>query len=195
MGRAAFALRAVIAVSMTAVLIGCTTTDQSYPSASVANDAPAPKTAMQRAVANCFMTVGLGAVAGAVIGAAFGRNNAGAGAIVGAGVGAGACAALVKVAAAEDQAHMRDLERQAVAANVSQTQAFTTTRGSYAQVTTVVTAAPLPPPKPAQVASASQTFTDCRYSSQSIQVDMQSANVDKQLWCRVETGDWQPVTS
>jgi outer membrane lipoprotein SlyB len=176
----------------------CTTT--SYNQASYGLTATAPpspstiqKTAMQRAIGNCLVSVGFGAVGGAILGQIFSRN-AGSGAAIGAAVGVGACAVLLKVASDEDQARMRNLEEQAVSSGNGETQTFVTKSGEPATVTTVVTSAAVPAANTqVKTASAQPTFTDCRYSTQSVQVAGQSASSQKQLWCRVPAGDWQPV--
>ena len=44
----------------------------------------------------------------------------------------------------------------------------------------------------AQTSSEPQ-YTTCRESAQTITVDGQTADGGTQLWCRIETGDWQPI--
>lgn len=142
-------------------------------------------TATQQAIFKCIALVVGGGVIGQLLG---GRNNKGAW-LVGAGVGGGACAALLQLAHEEDQARIQAFERQAVAANAARRSAFQTKSGSQAVVATTV----MPAPVTAGRASSSG-FTNCRYSETTIQVNGQSADGGRQLWCRSSIGDWQPVS-
>lgn len=156
------------------------------------------QTATQRAIAQCIAVVGVGAVAGAIIGNSSGRRSAGSGALIGAGIGAGACAVLLQLAAREDQERIRELERQAVAANRPRSTSFQTKSGARANVRTVVRTAPTPRPSPRRDASSqssSVVFTDCRFSETTAEVNGQSAQGGRQLWCRTDVGDWQPVAA
>lgn len=188
---------AVLVVGLaTSSLSGCTT---------VGGASYASQTATDRAIGQCVASVvisaGLGALAGAAIN---GGRGAGQGAIIGGAVGVGACAVLMQVAAAEDRARVRDAEREAIAANATQTKRFSNNTGKSVAVTTNVTSAPIPGPKktasasskPAKAeAEAKPQFTACRYSQQTVSVDGQSANGGKQLWCRLDTGDWKPIAN
>lgn len=174
-----------------AMLSGCTATGG-------AGYGVSQQTATQRAIAQCVAVVGVGAIAGALIGSASGRRSAGSGAFIGAGVGAGACAVLLQLAAREDQERIRELERQAIAANSARSTTFQTRSGARARVRTVVREAPVPTPAPAREASSqpsSVTFTACRYSETTADVNGQSAQGGRQLWCRTNVGDWQPVAA
>lgn len=183
-----------IAAAATA-LQGCVTTSGQY---------AAPETATERAIGQCAAGLIISAGVGAIIGAAIGgSNSAGTGALVGAAVGAGACAVLLQVAAEEDKQQLRAAERSAVLANASRSTTIRTKSGKTARVRTKVTPAPVPRAAPDQQAAATETetssaapnFTTCRYSEQTISVDGASAEGGKQLWCRVDTGDWQPIRS
>jgi hypothetical protein len=180
----------------TSSLSGCTT---------VGGASYASQTAMDRAIGQCVASVviaaGLGALAGAAID---GGRGAGRGAIVGGVVGVGACAVLMQVAAAEDRTRVRNAERDAIAANSTQTTRFSNNSGRNVAVTTSVSSAPIPTPRKAAAASstpakaATETkpqFTACRYSQQTVSVEGQSASGGKQLWCRLDTGDWKPIAS
>jgi hypothetical protein len=189
---------AVLVVALaTSSLSGCTT---------VGGASFASQTATDRAIGQCVASVvisaGLGALAGAAIN---GGRGAGTGAIVGGAVGVGACAVLMQVAAAEDRARVREAEQEAIAANSTQTKRFSNNSGRNVAVTTSVSSAPIPTPKkkaatagatPAKAAADEKPqFTACRYSQQTVSVDGQSANGGKQLWCRLDTGDWKPIAS
>ena len=184
----------VMLACLVAGLGGCAGQQPSMDRGSVSDaGSPGQETAVHRAIAQCFVSVGIGAVGGAILGAALGRNGGG-GALVGAAVGAGACAVLLKVAADQDQAQINQFGRQAVSSNTTTSQSFTTTKGEAAVVTTVVSPATPPQAPPTQVASAATKFTDCRYAAQAVQVGGQTASVDKQLWCRLDTGDWKEIS-
>lgn len=193
-------VRTVTAISLIALLVsGCTTTSSNTSSGATvtrtATVSPVRQTEMQKAVGRCIATVGVGAVLGGVLGSLSGRNTA-AGAMAGAAVGAGACAVLVQVAAAEDQARIRELEREAIRANATQKRQITTKSGQVATVRTTVQPAPAPAvraPAPAAAPKATPQFTACRYSTQSVEVAGHAASASKQLWCRVDSGEWQPV--
>jgi hypothetical protein len=68
------------------------------------------QTAVQRAMGQCVATVGLGAIAGAVIGNNTGSGNAQQGATIGALAGAGVCGFLLYRASEADKARIRQLE-------------------------------------------------------------------------------------
>jgi hypothetical protein len=163
----------------------------------------AGSTATEQAIGQCAASLIISAGVGALIGAAIGgSNSAGTGALVGAAVGAGACAVLLQVADEEDKRQIREAERAAVLANASRSKTIRTKSGKTAQITTKVTTAPVPRAAPAETGTTTATasseppaFTNCRYSEQTISVDGQSAGSGKQLWCRLDTGDWQPIKS
>ncbi len=184
------------AALMTTSLSGCTTTGAGF----------ASQTAMDRAIGQCVASVVISAGIGALAGAAIdGSSGAGRGALIGGAAGIGACAVLMQVAAAEDRARVRDAERAAVAANSSQTTRFSNDSGRNVAVTTNISNAPIPTPRkaasssttakvvPAKAADAKPQFTACRYSQQTVSVDGQSASGGRQLWCRLDTGDWKPI--
>jgi surface antigen len=169
--------------------------------------APTVQTATDRAIGQCVATVAGGAIIGALIG-----KDRKSGALIGAGIGAGACAVLLQVASREDKARIAAAEQEALRANASRTVSFQTTSGKQATVSTrvasvkppkrsapVVAAAPSTPtavarPAPVVTAAAAEpSYTACRYATQTITVDGQSSDESKQLWCRVDTGDWQAV--
>lgn len=151
---------------------------------------PVAQTAVQKAIGKCVLTVGGGAILGALIGG--GRD----GAVAGAVVGGAACAVFLQVASKEDQARLAAAEKAALKANRSTTRSFETSSGKKAVVKTKVQAAPTPkaPAKTASVVTKAPKFTACRYATQTITVDGQSSAAPKQLWCRVDTGDWQAVS-
>ncbi|WHA43994.1 hypothetical protein [Agrobacterium larrymoorei] len=159
---------------------------------------------MDRAIGQCVASVvisaGIGALAGAAIG---GGRSAGRGALVGGAVGVGACAVLMQIAAAEDRARIRQEEENAVAANASRTSSFSSKNGKHVAVTTKVTNAPVPTPRATgttsstekKEAAAKPQFTACRYAEQTVNVEGQAADGGRQLWCRLDTGDWKPIAS
>ncbi len=159
-----------------AILSGCVTTGSD-----------GSQTAMQKAIGQCILTVGAGAILGVIVG---GRRNAGSGALIGAGLGAGLCAVLMEFASREDQARIREQEQRAVAANQTTTTNFQTKSGSQAQVTTTVQEAPA---SAAPAKAGSPNFTACRYSETTAQIGAQTASAGRQLWCRSNVGDWEPV--
>lgn len=179
-------------VVMATILSGCTTTG--------GGAGFATQTAMDRAIGQCvagvIISAGIGALAGAAID---GNRGAGRGAIIGGVAGVGACAVLMQVAAAEDRARVREAERNAVAANSSRTTSFSNKSGKTVAVRTNVSNAPVPQAKPSgsptAVAKAEPKFTACRYSEQTVSVDGQSASGGKQLWCRLDTGDWKAISN
>lgn len=151
------------------------------------------ETATQRAVNQCYATVLGGAILGAAISGGSDRTR---GALIGAGLGSAACAILLDVAGKEDRARLAAAERLAVESNRNSTQSFQTETGKPARVSTRVASAPVPAPvtRPAVAAPAeTPTFTACRVVSQSVTVENSSAELPSQTWCRVSTGDWQPV--
>lgn len=170
--------------SVCLMLAGCVSPND------VMSNGPGPhraqKTAVQKAIGECVMSVAGGAVLGAILG---GSRHSNSGALLGAAVGAGACAVLIEVASREDQKRIVDAQRAAVRTNRSRTTAFKTKSGKRAVVRTRIHAAPVP--KTASTA-AKPKFTNCRYASQQISVDGKASNTPRQLWCRVPTGDWQP---
>lgn len=169
----AFALAVSTAVS------GCATTSGSYGGG----------TAMDRAIRNCMMSIGAGAILGAVIGNNTGSGSAGRGAAIGAVAGAGACAVFIAVANEQDRARLRELELAALNSGSTQYQTFNSTQGRQVAVTTQIQEAPVRARQ-----DAAQQYTACRYSSQTVDVaGSGQASAGNQLWCRLETGDWEPV--
>ncbi|ARQ13511.1 hypothetical protein NXC12_PD00422 (plasmid) [Rhizobium etli] len=176
-------------------LQGCTT---------VGGASYASTTAMDRAIGKCLastvISAGLGALAGAAID---GGRGAGRGALIGTAVGVGACAVLLQIAAEEDRTRVREAELAAIESNTSSTRAFVSRSGKSIAVSTRVASAPVPTVKPDATAKPSKgasgetkpQFTACRYSEQTVSVDGQSAGSGKQLWCRLDTGDWKPIKS
>ncbi|RKR00440.1 hypothetical protein C7435_1648 [Maricaulis maris] len=148
-------------------------------------------TAMDRAIRNCMLAVGAGALLGAVVGNNTGSGRAGRGATTGALIGAGACTLLVAVANEQDRARMRELELAAIQSNSAQRGNFVGPRGEGISYSV----APSPAPVPAPTAEAA-SYTACRYSQQTLSVQGRpAASIDPQLWCRLETGDWEAVTN
>jgi hypothetical protein len=147
---------------------------------------------MDRAIRNCLFAVGAGALIGGVIGNNTGSGSAGRGAAAGAIVGAGACAVFVAVANEQDRARMRELELAAIRSNSSQSQQFVSANRQQVTQTVRVTDAAVPDYSQGDSAPA---YTACRYSEQTISVQnhANSASVEPQLWCRLDTGDWEPV--
>ncbi|MBB4953896.1 hypothetical protein H4S14_001956 [Agrobacterium vitis] len=181
-----------LVVIMATTLSGCVTTG--------GGAGFATQTAMDKAIGQCVASVVISAGIGALAGAALGGNKgAGRGAVIGGVAGVGACAVLMQVAAAEDRARVRDAERNAVAANSSSTTSFSNKSGKTVVVRTSVSNAPVPKAKPGvsstAVANAEPKFTACRYSEPTVNVDGQSASGGKQLWCRLNTGDWKAVSN
>lgn len=159
----------------------------------------ATRTAMDRAIGECVASVVISAGIGALAGAALnGRGGAGRGAIIGGVAGVGACAVLMQVAAAEDRARVREAELAAIKSNSSRTTSFANKSGKKVAVTTSVATAPVPKSRPTAsgttTAKAKPEFTACRYSQQTVSVEGQSASSQKQLWCRLNTGDWKPIS-
>lgn len=145
--------------------------------------------AMDRAVQKCTFSVVGGAILGAIIGSQLGHNNAGGGALAGGALGAGACAVFVKLANDEDRARISELEHQAVVDNRSGNDSFIAKDGAQVEMQTRVRDVPVS-------STSSDTgvkYTACRYSEKTLTVQGQSADVEPQLWCRLETGDWTPV--
>lgn len=171
-------LQAAVSVLCVLVVSGCVTPTQE-------------NTATQRAVNQCYATV----LGGAILGAAItGNSDRTRGALIGAGLGSAACAILLEVAGKEDRARLAAAERAAVEANRSSTQSFQTETGKRAHVSTRVASAPAPVAKSVASAPAeAPNFTACRVVSQSVTVENSSAELPPQTWCRVSTGDWQPV--
>lgn len=152
-----------------------------------------PMTASQRAVGQCAFTVVGGALLGAALSSKSDRTT---GALIGAAVGSAACSVLMEVAAKEDKARLAAEERAAIEANRSSTKTFKTQTGKQAKVRTKVTKASVPPAKKTVASTAkaeAPKFTACRKVSQNVEVGGSSAAMPEQLWCRVSTGDWQPV--
>jgi hypothetical protein len=87
----------IITLAAALALAGCATTG-------------GQQTAVQRAMGQCVATVGIGALAGAVIGNNTGSGNAQRGATVGALAGAGVCGFLLYRASEADKARIRQLE-------------------------------------------------------------------------------------
>ena len=175
----------------------------------------AEQTAVQRAIGQCAVTVGGGALLGAVIGNNTGDGDAGTGAVIGAVAGAGACAFLLYRASEQDKQRIRELELAAL--NAEQTgrtvNTFTAENGTD-QITVetfteeapreelpeAVQAAYVPdapvvaPAAGTEVAGAEApekiSYTNCRYVTQSISVGDDNLQGDRQLTCRTTTGDW-----
>ncbi|MEM1105643.1 MAG: hypothetical protein AAGH87_04565 [Pseudomonadota bacterium] len=174
------------------------------------------QTAVQRAVGQCAFAIGGGALIGAVIGNNVGSGDAGAGAVVGAVAGAGACGFLLYRASEEDKARIRELELAALdAPKVGRTvETFTAENGKdEVRVETfteeapeedypeVVLAAYTPD---AEIVPAQETvveaeaggseqpvsYTNCRYVTQSITIEDDQVDGNRQLTCRTTTGDW-----
>ena len=184
--------RAAASIGVVAVLAGCADTANMGGASR-----PVQQTAVQKAISKCVLTVGGGALLGALIG------DSKQGAVAGALLGAGACAVFMEVASREDQARLAAAEQAALKANRAPTRSFKTKAGKKATVRTKVKAAPLPKQVAQKKSSANSaaasksgaapTYTACRYAQQTISVEGQASSAPQQLWCRASTGDWQPV--
>jgi len=176
------------------------------------------QTAVQRAMGQCVATVGIGALAGAVIGNNTGSGNAQRGATVGALAGAGVCGFLLYRASEADKARIRQLEIAAL--NQPEPgvygEEFTAENGTdKIFVETVVADVPeeelpddiviaeaaadtLVPPValegdvPAEAAATGEApvYNKCRYSTQNISSDGRTMKGNKVLVCRTQLGDW-----
>lgn len=150
---------------------------------------PSTKTATDRAIGKCVVAVGGGALIGALVG------DSKKAALIGAGLGAAACGVMIEVASREDKARLAAAEQAALRADAAATQSFTTTSGKRATVRTSVRPAAKPVPTPdAASATTKPNYTACRYTAQTISVEGNSTTAPRQLWCRVDTGDWQAVS-
>ena len=146
-----------------------------------------PSTAMDSAIQNCTLSIVGGAALGLLLGSQSG--NAGRGAAIGGAIGSAACAVFVKIANDKDRARIAALERQAISSNRDSSDTFQAQDGSQVTVHTHVRDTEVPDAPD----SSQPQYTACRYSQQKIDLQGQSANVEPQLWCRLETGDWKPV--
>lgn len=184
-------VRFLILVSLVAALSGCGDTT------TLGNSGrPVQQTAVQKAISKCVLTVGGGALLGALIGDS--KKSAVGGALI----GAGACAVFLEVASREDQARLAAAELAALKASRSNSRSFKTKSGKKATVRTKVKSAPVPQ-KTAQAGkitasvasktSSAPSYTACRYAQQTISVEGKTSSAPQQLWCRVSTGDWQAV--
>ena len=148
-----------------------------------------PSTAMDQAIRNCGLSIGAGILVGAIVGNNTGSGSAGDGALAGGLVGAGACAVFLAIANEQDRARIRELELAAVAANSRQSTRFMARNGRQVDVDVQVTEAELP-----AAAESGPIYTACRHSTTSLNVaGAGAASPGGQLWCRLETGDWEPV--
>lgn len=165
--------------------------------------------AMDRAIGSCVGSVIVGAGVGALVGAAVGGDRgAGRGALIGAAGGLGRCAVLIELAAQEDREKARRAELDAVRTGSTKSTNIKNRAGKSVAVRTVVKAAPIPQklqqrPTPAEPKVASVPtptapapkvqYTACRQAESTVSAGGSSASTGSQLWCRTQTGDWEPI--
>src|SRR5689334_21701470 len=80
-------------VLLCVALVGCATTESDG----------APRSELDKAIGRCVISVGAGAILGAIVGNNAGRGNAGRGAVIGAAAGGVLCAVMLKVARDKDE--------------------------------------------------------------------------------------------
>lgn len=183
------------AVGASLILSGCATTG-------------GQKTAVDRALSKCVLSVGGGALLGGIIGNNVGDGNAAKGAVIGGLAGAGVCGFILNRASKEDKERIRQLE---LAALESQTtgktvETFMATNGvdsvTVATTTSDVESSELPEKvasrmvnndvQAASDADAGEArYTNCRYVQTDISVSTNTVSGAKELTCRTETGDWE----
>ena len=194
----------VIVAAMTVGLGACATADGT-------------QTAVQRAMGQCVVSVGGGALLGAVIGNNIGDGDAKRGAVIGAVAGAGVCGFLLYRASEEDKARIRQLEIAALNADAvgRSEESFVASNGKDNVVVETITEEVEPENLPVQLVPASVApapateapamsdaeagevpaaedvkYTNCRYVTQNLTVEDDTINGSRQLTCRTETGDW-----
>lgn len=201
----------VLAVSLAVSFSGCLSTSGPV-LVSNASVRPAETTATQRAIGQCVVTIGGGAIAGGILDKMLGGSGK-SGAILGAAMGAETCVVLLMVAAEEDQERVRDLEYAAIESNRTTTEVITTTKGESLTIHTKVSTAPVPdiPDVSAKTKLASgkpktdtedpvkgARFSECRYAAQTLSSPAgKSVSTGNQLWCLPKDGTdkakWTPM--
>lgn len=183
---------ALISLSLVA---GCATTETGQ-----------PRTAMQRAIGQCMMSVGVGAILGAVVGNNTGQGNAGRGALTGAAAGGAVCAVLLAMAGEEDRRRVE--QAQVMAASTGQPQVAEyvgadgsvrriETRAGPEQSMTLAAAASAADGSAAADASATVPATRiCRSVNTSITVENKGSTQLPQTVCRdPATNSWAPLAA
>lgn len=167
----------VAGVCIAAVLGGCETT----------GTPGAPHTNMDRAIGQCMLTVGAGALIGALVG---GNRNRGTGAVVGAGVGAGACAVLLAMASAKDKQELAQAQQAALMTGQAQRVDYV---GDDGKARVIQVAAPVAVPDPTPTAAAAAPRL-CRHVSGQVAVsNVGNTALPDQIWCQDANGDWSPA--
>lgn len=159
------------ALVIASLVAGCATSDSSGQ----------PKSELDKAIGRCVVSVGVGAVLGAIAGNNSGRGNAGRGAVIGAAAGGVICAVMLKVAKDKDAILAR--QQAAVAQGVSQRTSFQGKEGQVEVATRVRDAAPMP-------AKGDAPPRVCRYADSTVTVSSGQAALAPQLYCRTDAGDW-----
>ncbi len=154
-----------------------------------------PRTALDRSIGQCIVSIGLGAIAGALLGAAINRRGgAGTGAAIGAGAGAVECAIIVAVNNEEDRARIRQAEQAAYSSGQGSTTQYAgedgTARIIKTSVQTVAT-----PTQPAGAGDGEVIVGPCRRAQTSITVgDKGTVALPPELVCRTAQGDYVPYS-
>ena len=157
-----------------AALVGC---------ASMTGSGNGHPTALERSYKKCGLAIGGGALLGAVVSKALGKD-VGKGALAGVGMGGAACAVIYALEAKEDRERLEAIQRRAAESGQARRDQFRTAKGDVARVETDVSNAEI----------VDDRYSVCRYVDQTAEVNQQQADIDPQLWCRVaDTGNWEPA--
>jgi uncharacterized membrane protein YebE (DUF533 family) len=148
------------------------------------------RTALDRSIGKCALSIGAGAILGALIGAASGRKGAGTGALVGAGAGTVACAVILAMNNEQDKARVRAEQAATLNSGHATQETYVGDDGQARTIRTSVEAANIPT---AVNATATASPTICRRTQTQITVQGKgSATLDPEISCRTAQGDWVP---
>lgn len=146
---------------------------------------------MEKAVATCAGAIVIGALVGAAIGNNTGDGNARRGATRGAVVGGAVCVVLLAMASEKDKEQLAAAQRSAVSSNRAQRVSY---RGDDGKSRIIAISAPSLATDPEAPTRASPRL--CRMTSGNVNVaGVGESSLPSQMWCRNDSGDWEPIRS
>ena len=153
-----------------------------------------PRTALDRSIGQCAVSIIGGALVGALLGAATRRGGAGTGAAIGAGVGTVACVIILAVNNEEDRERIRQAQQRAYQAGRSATVQYVGQDGAPRFIKTSVEQLSIQPQ--ASTGDPNETFVGpCRRAQTSITVGNKgTVALDSEVVCRTSMGDYLPYT-
>ena len=158
------------------------------------HDSGEPQTALDRSISQCIVSVGAGAILGALLGGiANRRGGAGTGAAIGAGAGAVACIVILAINNKEDRERVRQARLTALQSGADETTRYVGDDGNGRIIHTSVQTVPTIYVGENAV-PGKKIVGPCRRAQTQITVQNKgTATLDPELVCQTSLGDWVSV--